>query len=167
MFNLSQKYAADRPILKCDCFRYTPLSLNLVNGQNGENIQFFFHMLREDGAISLRERYLELDFNVTRRASSHARYADGDHIRVVNLGAIALFKKYRLTSSSGKEMDEIDNAHNICLMHNLISSSRDSDDLSIGFHRSNGVRERELTDNKTIKGNYHVRICFKNFFGFA
>ena len=46
------------------------------------------------------------------------------------------------------------------------SSSRDSDDLSTGFHRSNGVRERKLTNNKQTKENYHVRIFFKDIFGF-
>ena len=52
-------------------------------------------------------------------------------------------------------------------MHKLISSSRDSDDLSIGFHRSNGVRERELTNNKQTEGNYHVRIYLSDIFGFC
>ena len=49
----------------------------------------------------------------------------------------------------------------------MISSSRDSDDLSIGFHRSNDARERELTNNQTTKGNYHFRIYSKDAFGFA
>ena len=96
----------------------------------------------------MKDSYLELDFSVTLRAGAHNRYVDNDQIRLVNLGPIALFIKNRLTSSSGKEIEEIDNAHVICLMHKLISSSRDCDDLSIGFHRSNAVRERELTNNK-------------------
>ena len=75
--------------------------------------------------------------------------------------------KYRLASSSGKEIVELDDDHVICLMHKLISSSRDSDELSIGSHRSNAVRERELTNNKTTKGNYHVRIYLKDILGFA
>ena len=33
----------------------------------------------------------------------------------------------------------------------IISSSRDRDDLSIGFQRGIDVRERELTNNKTIE----------------
>ena len=64
-------------------------------------------------------------------------------IRLVNLEPIALFKKYRLKSLSGKEIEEIDNARAICLKHKLISSSRDSDDLSVGFHRSNEALEKE------------------------
>ena len=134
MLNLSQKLAVDRPILECDYIRYIPPSLNLLNGENN---QFFIDIPREDSAFSLKDSYLELDFNVTYRAGAHARYVDIDYIRLVNLGPIALFKKYRLTRSSGKEIGEIDNAQFICLMHKLISSSRDSDDLSIGFHRSN------------------------------
>ena len=52
-------------------------------------------------------------------------------------------------------------------MHKLISSSRDSDELSIGFHRSNGTRESELTNNKTTKYNYNVRNYLKDKFGFV
>ena len=110
---------------------------------------------------------LEILFNVSHKAGAVARYADDDHIRLVNLGPIALFNNYRLTSSSGKEIEEIDNALLIYLMHKLLSSSRDSEDLSICFDRRSEARERELTDSKTTKGNYHVRICLKDVFGFA
>ena len=99
MFNLSRKFAVDRPILKCDFIRYTPPPINLVKGDNSH---FFIDIPREDSAISLRDSYLELVFNVTYRAGAHARYADGDQIRLVNLGPLALFNKYRLTSSSDK-----------------------------------------------------------------
>ena len=164
MFNLSQKYAVDRPILKCDNIRYTPPSLNLVNG---ENIQIFNDIPREDSAIPLKDKYLELDFKVTHRAGAHAQYAVGDLIRLVILGPIALFNKYRLPSSTGKETEEIDNAHLVCSLYKLISSKRDSDNLSIGFQRSIEARERELTNNKTTEGNYHVRIYLKDAFGCA
>ena len=72
-----------------------------------------------------------------------------------------------MTSFSGKEIEEIDNAHVISLMHKLLSSSRNCADLSIGFHRSIDARERELNNIKTTKGNYHVRIYLKDNFGFA
>ena len=52
-------------------------------------------------------------------------------------------------------------------MYKLKSSRRDSGDSSIGFHRNIEVRERELTNNKTTKQNYHVRIYLKDVFGFA
>ena len=113
MFNISQKYAVDRIILKCVFNRWTPLSLILVNGENN---QFFIVLLREDSAILLKDNYFELDFNVTYRAGAHVRYSDGDHKGLVKFGPIDLFIKYRLTSSSGKEKEEIDNAHVICLL---------------------------------------------------
>ena len=46
----------------------------------------------EDGASSLKDCYLELDVNVTQRAGGHARYADGDHKKLLNLGSFASFK---------------------------------------------------------------------------
>ena len=52
-------------------------------------------------------------------------------------------------------------------MYKLISSTRGNDVLSIGFHRSIGALEKELTNKKTTKGNYHVRINLKGIFSFA
>ena len=157
-------HAVERFIPKCDYIRNTPPSLNLVLGKNN---QFLIHIPRKVSAISSKASYLELGFRVTHRAGAHARYAYGDHIRLVNLGPIALFNKYRSTNSSGKEIEDIGNAHVICLMHKLMSSSRDSYDLSVGFRRNNGVPEKELTINKTTKGNYLVRVFLKDVFGFA
>ena len=139
MFNLSQKHAVDRPILKCDFNKYTPHSINLVKGENN---QVLFDVPREDSAVLLEDSYLKSDYNVTPRAGAHNRYVDNDHSRLVNLGPINVFNKYRLTSSSGKEIEEKDIAHVFCLMYKVISSSRDSDDLSIGFHRSSAVRKK-------------------------
>ena len=120
MFNISQKHAVVRPILKCDFIRYTPPSLNFVNGENN---QFFIDKPKEEKAISLRDSYHELHFNVTHRAGGHARYVDDDHQGLVNLGPTAFFNQNRLTSSSGKEIEDINNAHVFCLLHKLISSS--------------------------------------------
>ena len=53
------------------------------------------------------------------------------------------------------------------LMYNLITSSGGSDDLSIGFGRDRGRRQRELTDNKNIKKKYHGRIFLRDVFGFS
>ena len=95
------------------------------------------------------------------------RYADGDDIRLVNLAPIALFSNYKLTTSSGKHLENIDHAHIVSLMYELLTSSRGSDDLFIGFDRSLNRRQQELTNNKEIKGKYHVRIYIKDVFGFA
>ena len=108
----------------------------------------------------MKDSCVELGFNIGQRAGANDPYADDDQLRLVNLGLIAFFDKYSLTSSSGKEIEKIKTARVICLMHKLISSGRDSDDLSIGFHRSNEARERKLTNNETTKGKYPFRIFF-------
>ena len=69
LFTLSQNNVFDRPILNWDYIRYTPPSLNLVNGENN---QIFIDIPREDRAISLKDSYLELNFNVTHRAGAYA-----------------------------------------------------------------------------------------------
>ena len=45
MFDASQKYAVDIPIVKCDSIRYKPDSLNLANGKIN---QIFKDIPRED-----------------------------------------------------------------------------------------------------------------------
>ena len=52
-------------------------------------------------------------------------------------------------------------------MYKLLTSSRDNDDLSIGFDRDRNRRKRELTNNNNIKGEYHMRFYLKDIFGFA
>ena len=110
--------------------------------------------------------YIELNFDVLKAATNN-RYADADDIRLINLGPIALFSNYILTTNSGKNLENIDHAHIVSLMYKLLSSSRDSDDLSIGFDRSRDRRKRELLNNKTQKGKFHLRIYLKDVFGFA
>ena len=68
-FRLSQNYAIDRPLFKWDYIGYTPLSLTLVRGEIN---QVFIDIPREDSASSLKDSYLDSDFNVTHRASAHA-----------------------------------------------------------------------------------------------
>ena len=50
-------------------------------------------------------------------------------------------------------------------MYKLIPLSRGSDDLSIGFDRDCGRRQRELTNNKSQKGELYHRIMLKDVFG--
>ena len=52
-------------------------------------------------------------------------------------------------------------------MYKLISSAKDTNDLSIGFDHRRNRRRNELTDNKNVKGKYHLRIMLKCIFGFA
>ena len=91
--------------------------------------------------------YLELYFDVLHAATNN-RYVDGNDIRLVYLGLIVLFSIYKLTTSSGKHLENNDHAHIVSLMYKFLSSSRGSDDLSIGFDRDRNRRQRELTNNK-------------------
>ena len=163
MFKLSENYEVDRRILKCDYIRYSPAEISTINTANS---QIYINIPREDSVISLLNSYIELNFDVLRADSSN-RYLDANDIRLVNLGPIALFSNYKLTTSSGKHLEEISHAHIVSLMYKLLTSSKDGDDLSIGFDRSRGGRKNELTNNKTIKGRYHIRIYLKDIFGFA
>ena len=83
------------------------------------------------------------------------------------MGPVALFSNYKLTTSSEKHLENIDHAHIVSLMYKLVSSCKGSDDLSFGFDRDRNRRQRELSNNKTQKGKFHVRIYLKDVFGFA
>ena len=163
MFKLSEDYEIDRRFLKCDCIRYSPAEISEINTANS---QVYINITREDSVISLLNSYIELNFYVL-HAVTNNRYVNANDIRLVNLGAIASFSNYKLTTSSGKHLEEISHAHIISLMYKPLTSSKDSDDLSIGFDRDRGRRKRELTNDKNIKGKYHIRIWEKDFFGFA
>ena len=52
-------------------------------------------------------------------------------------------------------------------MYKLITSTRGSDDLPIGFDRSHNRRRDELAQNKNIEDKYYVRIMVKDIFSFA
>ena len=163
MIKLSEKYEINRDILKCDYIRYSPSEISTINTAIS---QVYINIPREDSVISLLNSYLELNFDVLHAATNN-RYVDGNDIRLVNLGRIALFSNHKLTTSSGKHLENIDHAHVVSLMYKLLSSSKGSDDLSIGFDRDRTIRRNELTNNKQIKGKYHVKIYLKDVFGFA
>ena len=110
--------------------------------------------------------YLDLNFEVIKKTDD-SRYGNGNDIRLVNLGPIALFSNFKLTTGSGKHLEDISHAHLVSLMYKLITSSNGSDDLSIGFDRSSARRREEITKNKNVKGKFHLRIMLKDVFGFA
>ena len=163
MFKLNENYEVDRRILKCDYIRYSPAETSTTNTPNS---QIYINIPREDSVISLLNCYLDLNFEVIKKADN-SRYGNGNDIRLVNLGSIALFSNFKLTTSSGKHLEDISHTHLVSLMYKLITSSKKSDDLSIGFDSSRARRQDEMTDNKRVKGRYHVRIMLRDVFGFA
>ena len=140
MFKLSESDEIDRRILKCDYIRYSPAEISTINTANS---QIYINIPREDSVISLLKGHLELNFDVLQAATNN-RYVDANDIRLVNLGPIALFSNYKLTTSSGKHLEEISHAHLVSLMYKLLTSSKDSDDLSIGFDRNRGRRKKRI-----------------------
>ena len=81
--------------------------------------------------------YVDLNFDVIQAASRNS-YADNEGIKLVNLGPIASFSTYKLTTSSGNHLEDINHAHIVSLMDKLKTISKDLDDLSIGFDRDRG-----------------------------
>ena len=144
MFKLNEKYEITSDILKCDYIRYSPSEISIIKTANS---QVCINIPREDSVISLLKSYLELNFDVLHAAAPNNRYVDGNNTRLVNLGPIAFFSNYKITTSSGKHLENTDHAHIVSLMYKLLTSSKVSDDLSIGFDRDRNRRQRELTNN--------------------
>ena len=76
---------------------------------------------------------------------------------MLNLGPIALISNYKLTTSSGKHLEEICYAHIVSLMYKLLTSNKDSDYLSIGFDRSCDRRQQNITNKK-----YQRQVSYYN-----
>ena len=121
---------------------------------------------REESVISLLSSYLQLGFEVIKRADK-SRYANGKDIRLVNLGAIVVFSSFQMTTSKGKHLEDKSQVHIFSLMYKLLTSSRSSDDLFIEIDQDHGRRQQGLTNNKDIKGENHVKNMLKDVFGFA
>ena len=97
MFKLNENNEVDRRILKCDYLRYSPVEISKINTPNN---QIYYNIPREDSVISLINSYLDLNFELIEKADD-SRYGIDNDIRVVNLGPIALFSIFKLTTSSG------------------------------------------------------------------
>ena len=163
MFKLNEIYEVDRRILKCDYITYSPAETSKINTPNS---QIFINIPREDSVISLLNSHLDVNFEVIKKADD-SRYVNGNDIKLVNLGPIVLFSNFKLTSSIGEHLEDISHAHLVSLMYKLITSGKNSDYLSIGFDRSRARRQDAMTDNKNVKGKFHVRNMLRDVFGLA
>ena len=95
------------------------------------------------------------------------RYADGDGIAVVNFGPVALFSEVKLTTSSAKHLEKVDNLHIIGIMHKLSTSQQQTSELMYGFEESQATRKQERANNKTEKLTFFVKTRLTDMFGFA
>ena len=98
--------------MNCDSIRYSPNEISTINTPNS---QIYNIIPGEDSTISLVNSYLELNFDVI-HAGTNNRYADNDDIRLVNLGPIALFCNYKLTTSSGKHLEDFSHVRIVSLL---------------------------------------------------
>ena len=163
MFKLNENYEIDRRIPKCDYIRHSPAETSTINTPNSQE---YINIPREDSVISLLNSYLDLNFQVIKKVDD-SRYGNGNDIRLVILAPIALFSNFKLTTSSGKHIEDISHAHLVPLMYKLITSNKGIDDLSIVFDRSRARRKDEITTNKNVKGKFHLRIMLKDVFCFV
>ena len=153
MFSLKNKYTLEKPIHKIDFIKYSPSSLATINNTNSNTTISF---PREDAYICLQNSFISLEFEVLK--NNNTRYADGDEIGLVNFGPISLFSEAKLTTSSGKHLEKVDNLHLISLMYKLLTSTKSTSQLMYGFEENLSVRRQELTNNKNEKGTFFVRI---------
>ena len=149
MFSLKSEYNLEKPIHKIDFMKYSPSSLATIKNTNS-NISI--SLPREDAYICLQLCYISLDFEVLKETNT--RYADGDQISIVNFGPFVIFKEAKVTTSSGKHLEKVDNLHPISLLYKCLSSTQSTSQLLYGFEESVTIRRQELTNNKTEKGNF-------------
>ena len=92
--------------------------------------------------------YISVDFEVLKQDDT--RYADGDQISLINFGPVTLFSEAKLTTSSGKHLEKVDNLHTVSLMNKLLTSGQQTSELMYGFEESkSSTRRLELTTNET------------------
>ena len=65
MFKLNENYEVDRRILKSDYIRYSPAETSTIKTPNS---QIYINIPREDSFISLLNSFLNLNFEVIKRA---------------------------------------------------------------------------------------------------
>ena len=163
MFKLIENFEVDKRILKCDYIRYSPAETSTMSTSNSP-----IHIIipKKASVISLLNGYLDLNFEVIKKADT-GRYGDGNDIRLVILVPIALSSSLKLTTSSGKHLEDISHTHKVSLMYKLKSTAKDTDNLSLCFDQRRNRRRDDLTSNENIKSKYHLRTEIKGVFGFA
>ena len=162
MFSLKNKYTLEKPIHKIDFIKYSPSSLATINNAIS-NVSI--SSPREEAYICLQNSYISLEFEVLK--NNNTRYANNDETSLINFGPVALFSEAKLTTSSGKHLEKVDNLHPISLMPKLLTSGSQTSQLLYGFEESTTIRRQELTNNKNEKGTFFVRTKLEDLFGFA
>ena len=143
--------------------RYSSAETSLINTAN---TQIDISSSSEVSVFSLIVSSLDLNFEVTKQSDA-SRHANGDHIRLVILGPVDLYRNSKKTMSSGKHLEDTIHAHIVSLMYKLITSPKATNDFSIRFDRDLVRRQQKLINNKKFEGFFHVRILLKDMSVFA
>ena len=163
MFKLNETFESDRRILRSDYIRYSSAETSTISTPYSH---LCINIPRKISFFSLLYRYIDLNFEDIKKADN-SRYTNGNDVRLVILGPIALFSNFKMTSSSGKHLGDISHAYIVSFLYKLSTSSRSVDDLSFGFDRDRNRTRDELAKNKNIKSKYRLRIMLKNVFSFV
>ena len=86
-----------------------------IINKNNSNIPI--SLLTEDTYICLQNSYISVDFEVVK--NDDTRYLDNDQIALGNFRPVALLSGAKLTTSSGKHLEKVDNLHIISELHKL------------------------------------------------
>ena len=113
MFKVNEKYEVDRRILKGGYIRY--YSPSEISTKITANSQIYINIPSGGSVNSFLGSRLRTNFDVLHAATNN-RYADGDNLRLINLGPIAFSNNYKLTTSSGKILEDISHAHIVSLV---------------------------------------------------
>ena len=119
----------------------------------------------EDANICLQTSFISVDFEVLKQDDT--RYADGDQISSIIFGPVVLFSGAKLTTSSEKHLEKVDNLHTVSLLNELLTSGQQTSELLYVFEESQATRRIERTTNKTEKETFLVNIKLIDSFGFA
>ena len=139
MFKLNEIYEVDRKNLKCDYLRYSPAEISTINTPDS---QTFINTPKKDSVFSLLSIFFEKKFGIIKKTDNSRCAANGNDMRLVNLGPIGFLNNFKLTTSSGKHLEDISHSHIACLMYKVITASKSTDDMPIGFDSSRGRRKR-------------------------
>ena len=92
--------------------------------RKSENAQFF--LLYLENIVLAFWRIIILSWNIPwpKKVGADVVWVGGSRKTLVNLGPIALFRIYKLTSSSWKVNTENDSAQIVCLIRKLLTSSK-------------------------------------------
>ena len=118
------KFALHKPIQKLIFTRYSPKSLATVNNNYPNR---FISLLREDPYICQQNFYFGLEFRELK--IDNTRYANNDQISLVIFGPVALFSEAKLTTASGKHLENVENLHTISLLYNCSTSNQQTNEL--------------------------------------